>query len=679
MVEVDPFLLLVAGSAIVGMATVAVCMKSTDTKEKPIPTPAPASKPKKRSRSKKNKGTNSATVSGDESGMSKSGSTDKLANLEPVVNSKQSPQLPTLPKELATTPSSPQIKDTAAKKSEDTAETDSDKKGKKAKETAQQKTARLERQKLARPEEIPDEDDMPSPPGLSPVDPVKESLQDSATVPAAAGPSIPAATPSSSAPIFDGWAVVEDKRKLKVRKESSGEADSADNSSSTDASPAAQGGADSSAALTMSANEESTAPAAPVVETVSSSVTVEARKLGLLIGPKGVTKIGMQTATGTEITMPKVEKDVTGPVDIVVSGPAEGVKQAVHALNELCSKGYCNLLADADFHEGYVAVPPRYLPDIIGKGGSCIKAIQNHTGVKISTPSGYAKVSKTGETTMPSKVKISLAGSREKVTMARNLILDLTKYYHTPVTHPGVEHLEMDIPGHYFNYIIGSKGSEIKHIQANYKVNVHIPNGESMNENLLIVGAPAALSAAQAHIQKIIDKVDTAAAERAAAEAEGIALGENAKAKLAAAAAAAAAAPTSSGGRKGAGNTRDASVAMGSSGGQAKVDHVTEPDEPWMSEFTPRSNRIGMNLGAMLPTSAKFSNATTVSTTTAAEPISTAKPSVAAATEEAVPVSKELEEGEIAEGTEDESSDAPGTSSGATAWGGMAALPSETW
>lgn len=112
----------------------------------------------------------------------------------------------------------------------------------------------------------------------------------------------------------------------------------------------------------------------------------------------------------------------------------------------------------------------RFLPDIIGKAGFCIRAIQTHTGVKVSTPSDYTKVLPSGETIVPSKVKIVLAGAKDKVAVARSLILDLCKYYYTPVTHPGLTHVEMDIEPRYYNYVIGSKGSEIKHIQANYKV-----------------------------------------------------------------------------------------------------------------------------------------------------------------------------------------------------------------
>ena len=260
------------------------------------------------------------------------------------------------------------------------------------------------------------------------------------------------------------------------------------------------------------------------------------------------------------------------------------------------------------------------MPDIIGKGGASIKAIQQHTGVKISTPSGYTKTSPSGETIVPSKVKISLAGSKDKVAQARNLILDLTKYYHTPVTHPDVTHVEMDIASHYYNYVIGAKGSEIKHIQANYKVSVYIPNDDSANPNLLIVGEESAVASAERHILKLIEKVDTQAAERAKAEAEGVALGESAKAKYAAAGTQApsggdraertnnAQRTTSGGGngreRGGGGNSNRAPRAD-------KDAKAEEPvvDEAWMSEFAPR--RRGADLGAMLPASAKFAPAPT--------------------------------------------------------------------
>lgn len=263
----------------------------------------------------------------------------------------------------------------------------------------------------------------------------------------------------------------------------------------------------------------------------------------------------------------------------------------------------------------------RFLPDIIGKGGASIKAIQAHTGVKISTPSGYTKTTPSGEVITPSKVKIILAGSKDKVALARSLILDLTKYYHTPVTHPGICHVELDIPSHYYNYIIGSKGSEIKHIQANYKVTVYIPNADSAIPNLLIVGEEANVLTAEKHVHRLIEKVDTQAAERAKAEAEGVALGESARAKFAAmsgaAGGAAAGAHGGSGSRDprrdkdGAGgrgarpprNEKEAAARAAETAAQAEKDK----EEEWMNEFAPR--RAPINLGGMLPATAKFAAA----------------------------------------------------------------------
>ena len=83
------------------------------------------------------------------------------------------------------------------------------------------------------------------------------------------------------------------------------------------------------------------------------------------------------------------------------------------------------------------------------------------------------------------------------------------------MTHPGQVHAEMDVNPSMYNNIIGSKGAEIKQIQVTYKVQVHIPNGESVTKNVLIVGDPAGVKGAEKRIQKI---VEAALADREAAE-----------------------------------------------------------------------------------------------------------------------------------------------------------------
>lgn len=239
--------------------------------------------------------------------------------------------------------------------------------------------------------------------------------------------------------------------------------------------------------------------------------------------------------------------------------------------------------------------------------------------MKISTPSGYTKTTASGETIVPSKVKIVLAGPKDKVAIARSLILDLTKYFHTPVTHPGVVHAELEIPSNYFNYIIGSKGSEIKHIQANYKVAVYIPGAESAHEHLLIVGEEAAVQNAEKHIHRLIEKVDAQAAERAKVEAEGAALGENARARFAAGTAGNTEREPRSNSNRGprAPRADGAAPAEGRSSGKggknatASAESPKEKDEDrqeeWMNEFAPR--RAPINLGGMLPATAKFAAA----------------------------------------------------------------------
>lgn len=147
----------------------------------------------------------------------------------------------------------------------------------------------------------------------------------------------------------------------------------------------------------------------------------------------------------------------------------------------------------------------RYVSEIIGKGGSTIKALSAHTGVKITIPTVSKTLNADGKA---SKVKVGLAGPKEKVAVARNLIKDITKYFHTPVTHPNLTHDEMTIAENYFNFIIGAKGSEIKHIQNSYKVSVHIPDEDSSNSNVVIVGSEAGVSQARHHIEKIIDRVN---------------------------------------------------------------------------------------------------------------------------------------------------------------------------
>lgn len=324
MVEVDPIILL-AGTVLVGVVAVVSCMRPKKTKEviaapeKPVTAPSVpvvASKPKKKSKSKSK---SKAAAAVPEQAETK--------QVEVVVIAAETSE----PEEQAPVEEEEKIEDMfvvneAAKRS------------KKTKETQEQKASRLERQKVAMKVAKNDDDDEI----FAQINAASYSARDFSS------------SSQASAPAFDGWAVVEDKRKLKLKKnESANELDEIPPlMASMPVVPPVIAGA-------LSMAEETVATPPVPVDSVTKEITVEARKLGLLIGPKGVTKIGLQHATGTEISMPKVEKDHTGPVQIVVTGTAEGVDRAIFALNEFCTKGYCALLSSPDFHEGYVEVKPK--------------------------------------------------------------------------------------------------------------------------------------------------------------------------------------------------------------------------------------------------------------------------------------------------------------------------------
>ena len=331
MVEVDPNVLLIAGTVIAGLAIVfSSCLKPAEKQQKkpevvreaavPAAAVAVPSKPKRKSKSKS---------------KSKSASS-------PVEATKS------VPAEVVPA-TAPAVVVKAVEKAVSVDEDEEDdeeeerltpeifvpvevKKSKKAKETQEQKLARLEREKVKKEtQKVQEEESIYAASALSRQNDFQVYSQ-------------------ASHPSFDGWAVVEG-RKLKVkRNESTSDLDDVANVVSTPTPVAA---------VTAAQVEEAQTPPPAPVDLVTKQLTVEARKLGLLIGPKGVTKIGLQNATGTEISMPKAEKDFTGPVEISITGTDEGVDRAIFALNEMVVKGYSTILASPDFHEGYVEVKPK--------------------------------------------------------------------------------------------------------------------------------------------------------------------------------------------------------------------------------------------------------------------------------------------------------------------------------
>lgn len=347
-------------------------------------------------------------------------------------------------------------------------------------------------------------------PAVAPVAPVKKAVDPAPVVQkAAVEPVDELAIYRFEAGIDDNsWNVVEDKRKAKF------------NDKIKQPKPSDKPVATAAVDATSGAG----ASAAPAIETTTAQVSVDVKKVGIIIGPKGVTLKAIQEATGAEIQTPK-DRDSTkeGNVNITITGPAEGVAAATKIVNDLSSKGYSAALEGEDFSEGFASVHPTHVMELVGKGGSIRKAIQDHTGVRITIPANVSRE-------QTANVKVGLAGVKGKVTEAKKIIKELIKFKHHPLTHPGAIHQELDVPSALYNVIIGARGSEIKQIQGNYKVSVHIPNEHSAVQSVLIVGEAKAVESAVKYIHKILEQatrdrtaaVDTAEiwAETAAAQEE---------------------------------------------------------------------------------------------------------------------------------------------------------------
>lgn len=246
-------------------------------------------------------------------------------------------------------------------------------------------------------------------------------------------------------------------------------------------------------------------PAAPpvVLDLVRKEVKIDPKKVGFIIGPKGATLRSIETATECEIMMPKTERDQASPATICVTGSAAGTSKAIKAISDLATKGYSTLIAGEGFQENSISIPIKSIPDIIGRNGSVIKIIQDMFKVKLNLPDTSNRDASI------TKVRIAVAGLKDQVAQAKEVIKEITQYFYSRTTHPDTTHQELDVPAEAYSLIIGPRGSEIRHIQSNFKVSVHIPNSESFVQKVIIVGNAAAVEKAKTYIQKMIGKAET--------------------------------------------------------------------------------------------------------------------------------------------------------------------------
>jgi rRNA processing protein Krr1/Pno1 len=239
------------------------------------------------------------------------------------------------------------------------------------------------------------------------------------------------------------------------------------------------------------------APAAPVETKIT--VMVESKKIGVVIGPKGTTLQLIQNKTATKIDIPQRAEGTTAPAKVTVTGEPEGCQDAKKCIEDMCSKGYSAMLMGDDFLETSVDVHPMYISHLIGSKGAVIRAIRDVAGATLTMPDRNTYNPQTTK-----RVKVGVAGPKASVSIAKDIIAAIQRVFHHDSTHPGVTHVEVEVPWEYLNIIIGRGGSEIRHIQANFKVEVYVPNEHSVNQKIVVVGPKLFVGSAEKYIKKLV-------------------------------------------------------------------------------------------------------------------------------------------------------------------------------
>eukprot|EP00977_Amphora_coffeiformis_P011205 scaffold2686_cov167-Amphora_coffeaeformis.AAC.1 len=255
--------------------------------------------------------------------------------------------------------------------------------------------------------------------------------------------------------------------------------------------------------VTTAPNPNSAAAAAS-----TDTVTVDAKKIGIIIGPKGATLKGLEEATGCKLDVNAPSKDdsrATMASVTLTADKKEALVAAKKAIRELVSKGYATILQSENFGENYISVHPRYLNEIVGPSGQTIKALQTTLDVKITIPPTDWKPN-TVQVGQVKMAKVGVAGSKEGIAQCKQAIQALMQYHHSEISHPGMIHQEVHVPSEFFHCIIGTRGSEIKHIKGNFKVQVYMPNEDSHTDNVLVVGKSNNVEKAIAYIQTLMDR-----------------------------------------------------------------------------------------------------------------------------------------------------------------------------
>lgn len=222
-------------------------------------------------------------------------------------------------------------------------------------------------------------------------------------------------------------------------------------------------------------------------------INVPDNLLGVVAGPSDCTINLIKEKT--DVKSINIEANI-----VRIEGKPDAVALAQQAVEEVMQKGFTSLMC-CGFKSDEVEVPSISLPDLMGKEGCIVNVIMEALLVQIDMPEVTVPAG-----SCPKKTTVTVAGKAENVEMAKNILNDIVMYYHHEVTHPGWVHEDIEVEQWKYKCITGEAGSELQHIEQNYKVRVRIPSDETLNKNVVVVGEKGDVDQAVAYIHNLLAK-----------------------------------------------------------------------------------------------------------------------------------------------------------------------------
>lgn len=190
-----------------------------------------------------------------------------------------------------------------------------------------------------------------------------------------------------------------------------------------------------------------------------------------LIGKSGTILAKLQEKTCTKIQIPK--SDSTSDL-IVITGPKDGIDQAIHEIQLIC---------DEQSKTGIerLQIQKLYHPWIRGFNNEIANDISQRTGAKVNIPPPLVE-----------KDEIVVSGDRDKVDAAVNEI----KKIYADKSRLNITKLAIQITKSQHKLIIGKNGSTVQDIFKDYDVYVQVPKLDSPSETIYLYGEESKLGAA---------------------------------------------------------------------------------------------------------------------------------------------------------------------------------------